>query len=646
MTASHRFFRPAVLMMALAAPTLALAAAQDSLLAALDAYRANDIPRLTQIAAAMPADPLQRYPSYWLTLKALDHDDDAQVARFLAQGDPSLLNERVRREWLKKLGKRQSWSQFESEWNKLPVDARDEETQCYGDLLTLRQGRAPDNLDRFLESRPLADGCNALINAAAQRGILNQEWLWRRLRLLLAGNFTTQARQLAAANNLAFDATLLNSPARADLATRQGQEATLFAIEMKARTNLPLAAQNLQMVEGALSKSASGFGWGQLALLAARKQQMDDALHWFARADRQQMNNDQWEWWARSALRLGQWDTLQTVIQAMPAPLAAKPAWQYWLGRSLRAQNHATEANQLFAKASLDRGYYGLLSLDEMGTALAAMPDRTAPSDQDNAAIKADPAVIRSLELYDIAENAKKPDLRVDAQAEWRWSMRGRSDMQLLAASEIARQAGFYDMAIYSAERTKTQHDFSLRYLTPYRDITQRYAQQIGVDDAWVYGLIRQESRFITVARSSAGASGLMQLMPSTARWVAKKMGLSNTLAVSDIDTNIQLGTWYLKYILTSLSSNAVLATAGYNAGPNRARAWQGTTPMEGTIYAETIPFSETRDYVQKVMANAAYYGTAMGNARLTLKARMGTIPARGGATATPEASPAPEVTP
>ncbi|TDR73823.1 lytic transglycosylase domain-containing protein [Paludibacterium purpuratum] len=633
MTVFTRCFRPTVLALVLSAPALAWASAQDTLIAALDAYRANDVTRLAQLADSMPADPLRRYPAYWLTLKALDRDDDAQVTQFLAQGEPSLLNERVRREWLKKLAKRQNWGTFESEWSKLPAESRDEETQCYGDLLSLRQGRAPDNLDRLLEGRALPDGCNALINAAAARGIISRDWLWQRLRQLLAGNYTTQARQLAAANDLTFNPALLNSPARADLNTRQGQEAMLYAVEMKARSNLSQAAQTLQSVETTVGKSASGYGWGQLALLAARKQQMGDALQWFAKADRAQLNNDQWEWWTRAALRQEQWDTVQSVIQAMPAALAAKPAWQYWLARSLRAQNHVNEANLLLVKASLDRGYYGLLALDELGTTLTAMPDRVTPSDQDSATMKADPAVERALALHDIAQSARKPELRTDAQAEWRWAMRGRSDMQLLAASEIARQAGFYDMAIYSAERTKTQHDFSLRYLTPYREITQRYAKQIGIDDAWVYGLIRQESRFITVARSSAGASGLMQLMPNTARWVAKKMGLGNAPAVGDIDTNIQLGTWYMKYILTSLSGNPVLATAGYNAGPNRARAWQGSAPIEGTIYAETIPFGETRDYVQKVMTNATYYGTAMGNGHQSLKARMGTIPARGGQT-------------
>ncbi len=230
--------------------------------------------------------------------------------------------------------------------------------------------------------------------------------------------------------------------------------------------------------------------------------------------------------------------------------------------------------------------------------------------------------------MLDISNSAGKPELRSDAQREWRWAMRGRNDMELLAAAEIGRREAFYDMAIYSAERTKEEHDYSLRYLTPYRDITQRYARQLDVDDAWVYGLIRQESRFIIAARSGVGASGLMQLMPATAKWVAKKMGLTS-YSVTDIDTNVQLGTWYLRYVRDSLSGNEVMATAAYNAGPGRARAWQDGRPLDGTIYAETIPFSETRDYVQKVMANAAYYASTFGHANISLKTRMGTIPAR-----------------
>jgi soluble lytic murein transglycosylase len=234
------------------------------------------------------------------------------------------------------------------------------------------------------------------------------------------------------------------------------------------------------------------------------------------------------------------------------------------------------------------------------------------------------PAIQRSLALYNL-------DWRTEAVREWNWAMRGLSDEQLLAAAELARQAGWYDRAIYSAEHTRTQHDNSLRYLAPYRDITQAYARNLGLDEAWVYGLIRQESRFVTVAHSSVGAHGLMQLMPTTARWVARKLGVGyNPSAVNEIGVNIQLGTFYLKQVLDSLGQQPVLATAAYNAGPGRARAWRGNRPLEGAIYAETAPFLETRDYIKKVMANSVYYAETFEHGETSLKKRLGTIPARG----------------
>jgi soluble lytic murein transglycosylase len=135
-------------------------------------------------------------------------------------------------------------------------------------------------------------------------------------------------------------------------------------------------------------------------------------------------------------------------------------------------------------------------------------------------------------------------------------------------------------------------------------------AQNQSLDDAWVYGLMRQESRFITSAKSNVGASGLMQLMPATAKWVAKKIGLRdyNHGRVNDTETNVLLGTSYMRLVMENLDNHPVLASAAYNAGPGRAKKWRADRPLEGAIYAETIPFSETRDYVKKVMSNSVYY--------------------------------------
>jgi soluble lytic murein transglycosylase len=200
----------------------------------------------------------------------------------------------------------------------------------------------------------------------------------------------------------------------------------------------------------------------------------------------------------------------------------------------------------------------------------------------------------------------------------------------MLAAAEFARASGVIDRMISTSERTREQFDFTQRFPSPHRDLLEEHARAAGLEPTWVYGLIRQESRFIEDIRSSAGASGLMQLMPATARWVARKVGMNDfkPARVNDVDVNLRLGTSYLKMVLDDLDGHPALATAAYNAGPGRPRAWRSSLPgaVEGAIFAETIPFNETRDYVKKVMSNAVYYAALFDDAAQSLKARLGTV--------------------
>lgn len=205
------------------------------------------------------------------------------------------------------------------------------------------------------------------------------------------------------------------------------------------------------------------------------------------------------------------------------------------------------------------------------------------------------------------------------------------NDRQLLAAAELARSNQIWDRVINTADRTRNEHDYSLRFLAPYGDQIRPAARNQSLDDAWVYGLMRQESRFVTSARSNVGASGLMQLMPATAKWVAKKIGLRDfsQSQVNDTQTNVLLGTSYMRLVMENLDNHPVLASAAYNAGPGRAKKWRAERPLEGAIYAETIPFSETRDYVKKVMSNSVYYSALFTGRPDSLKARLGEVAPR-----------------
>jgi soluble lytic murein transglycosylase len=233
------------------------------------------------------------------------------------------------------------------------------------------------------------------------------------------------------------------------------------------------------------------------------------------------------------------------------------------------------------------------------------------------------PGFGRAKRLYDL-------NLRFEGNREWNWELRNMSDRELIAAAEYGRKLGLLDRTVNSADKTRAEHDFSLRFPTPFLNVVQRNAEAVGLDIAWAYGLIRQESRFIMDARSSVGASGLMQVMPETAKRVAKKIGLPGfrPSQMSDIDTNVLLGTSYLSMILTDLDSSMTLATAGYNAGPGRPKRWRSTLtrPVEGAIFAETIPFNETRTYVKNVLSNATYYSALMTGRPQSLKDRLGKV--------------------
>ena len=187
------------------------------------------------------------------------------------------------------------------------------------------------------------------------------------------------------------------------------------------------------------------------------------------------------------------------------------------------------------------------------------------------------PAIQRTLLLY-------RMDMRIEAAKEWAWATRNFNDQQLLVAAEVARRNEMYDRSINAADRTVQLHDFNLRYPAPYRDAMQENLHKHGLEEAWVYGLMRQESRFATKAKSEVGAAGLMQIMPDTARWVARQIGMKGYRKglIHQLDVNIKLGTFYMKTVSHQFADNPVLASAAYNAGPARAQQWRGTAAAGG----------------------------------------------------------------
>lgn len=559
---------------------------------------------------------LSDYSQYQSAIDAAKRGDDAWVQQFLSQASDSAMAENVRNEWLKTLGARGQWDLFRQEFSKLNAAGVAQEVQCYADLSSGNYSKAAE-LVRVTGKLPA--GCTRLVESAAASGRLNTNDAWRRVRGLLSNSQTTDARNLAAALGSPFEG-----------GAQGATEYSLLSVIGKDARKSASAADTLSGMESGLSREQRSFAWGVLGHYHAQSQNMPTALSYYGRvSDRKQLTDEQLEWYARAALRLQRWDELASVIQHMPEKLQKDPTWQYWLGRSFAAQGKSSQAKEMYEKAAASgRNFYAVMAGEELGRRINTRNNVSDADAKDVRRMSEDGSIKRALVLFKNSQSNGDSKMRRQAQAEWRFATRDFNEDNLLTAAQVAFDNQFYDMAINSADRTDHKLNYKLRYLSPFKDLTVRYAEQAGVDPAWVYGLIRQESRFVMGAQSSVGAQGLMQVMPATAREIAGKIGMSSS-ELYTMDGNIRMGTWYMADAKRRLQNNEVMATAGYNAGPGRARNWQASSPLEGAIYAETIPFTETRDYVKKVMTNATYYASLFNEPQTSLKQRMGTVPGR-----------------
>lgn len=623
-----------IALLCLAATGLVRADNKDDFLAAREALGKSDLREVAVRAKALSDDPLGIYPRYWLLSRQLSQLKAEQLLPFLNYYQGSWLAERLRGEWLQLLGRNGDWPRFREQY-RLLVDTPSNELLCYslrarlaeGDRSALANGRAL----LWFTARDLPSSCDPVLEELLASGTVSRDDLWARLRLALENNAQGLARSLARrlgddlpAKDLeravASPAAWLKAPSGDG---RLRQELAVLAVARLARSDVDAAAAALQEWQPRLGPEVEPYAWRRLATTAAFR--LDErAEEWFRRSGDLGWSQYSLEWRTRLALRRQDWATVEKAIGLMAADEQEARAWRYWRARALDARDDRVGAQRLYAPLSLDDDYYGLLARERLGPVAGPKQTLYQVTDEDFRRVAAHAGLQRALLLNAMG-------LRFDAVREWNWSLRGADDRLLLAAAEAAREAGWYDRAIYAAERTKTLHNYELRYMTPYRDIVRDYAGQTGLDEAWVYGLMRQESRFVSSARSGVGAGGLMQLMPGTARWVAGKLGLRfQPEMVNDAGVNVRLGTFYLRHVLDNLSSSPVLATAGYNAGPNRARDWQHPElNLEAPLYIESIPFLETRDYVKKVMTNAVHYGMAFGEPRMSLAARLGSIPPR-----------------
>ena len=659
---------PAVAQDSAAPLTRSSNAAGDALILEMNkAFKRGDKSRLTQLLPQARGHTLEVWSAYWELKARLDEASPQEVQGFFSRYGGSYQEDRLRNDWLLLLGQRRDWVAFAAEYPNFRMND-DREVRCYALLVEHLKNPALDpqlaqevRKNWFLQ-RDADDGCTTAVSRLIGSKNLTQQDVWQKARLALEANRPRAARdavQIIAPEALDMVTELTSSPikflAGKHLALRKlRKEIITLALVKLAASDADGAAFQMENKWGMqLGTEERNWIWGVIGRQAATRLgavPAGDALQYFSKVTRDtDLTDDMLGWKTRAALRsAGQpdWQQVLRAINAMSDEGRKEPTWSYWKARALLAlappdspsrgasgdvtaitiAPQRAEALALLQSIASVRGFYEQLALEDLGQKIT-VPAKPVPlTTEEKEAARLNPGLNRSAYAILIG-------LRPEGVREWNYStnlhQRGSmGERELLAAAQFACDRQIWDRCINTSERTQTVLDFDQRFPMPFRETVVKRSRAINLDPAYVYGLIRQESRFIMDARSGVGASGLMQVMPATARWTAKKIGLDgfSTDQLNDRETNITIGTAYLKLALDDLGGSMPMAAAAYNAGPGRPRSWRNGNVLDGAIWAENVPFSETRDYVKKVLSNATNYAAILTGQPQSLKARLGMV--------------------
>lgn len=532
-------------------------------------------------------------------------DADSEVLSFLNRYQGTGLADRMRNDWLHVLGKRRDWNAFDREYAQFVLDD-DTQVKCYSFMSRLARGEPAKRVGlaakaALQDPRYFGEACPDAVAQLVQAKGLTKSEAQAIARSALEQNLDTVAK-------------------------RMGGDDRLADLVRKARSNPNAAYKSIDDSEWRHLNEYRAIAWGVVGQFLAKKldpMAIEAYRNQHEAGHHHLLSTESLEWKVRTALRDKDWKLVKESIETMPDWVRNRdPAWTYWYGRALKEVGDRKSANDQFQALAGQFHFYAQLSLEELEVPVS-IPPKVTVTEAEIKSMASRPAFARAAKLYAM-------NLRTEGNREWNWELRGLTDRQILAAAEHGKRIGLLDRTVNSADRTKSEHDFSLRYPTPFIERLQPITQQIGLDLNWAYGLIRQESRFVMNARSHVGASGLMQVMPTTGQYVAKKIGMSDYRPdkLSDLQTNLTLGSHYLNMVLGDLGGSWALASAAYNAGPGRPKQWRQTLrkPVEGAIFAETIPFNETRTYVKNVLSNANYYTILSTGKPISLKEKLGVV--------------------
>jgi len=606
-----------------AADRRTLNAEQQAFLAAERALKQGQRIRFHRMLADLRDYPLYPYLRYAELSRYISRTPVKTVRAFLHEYSGTPLAWSLQRNWLENLARRHRWQALVD--NYQPDIGIAIQCRYYYALLKLGQATLAFEGARSLwlagESRPRA--CDPLFVAWRKAGLLTPALVWRRIELAMERNRPGLALYLARFLPMREQKwvriwrRVYRHPAEI-LRIRQLQRDTVRARQISLHGLLRLAANNADTALRVWNTLQERHAFTEKEMLRAESaiglslamQAHPLALTWLAKPRLMNHTNHRLRAWRiRTAMRLGAWATAAAWIETLPARERNADVWRYWLARALDMTGEKARARRIYSALSQTRGYYGFLAADHIDAPYHLVSHPVALTPADRQRLQAMPAIQRARELFHLGR-------MVQARREWAYAAGMMNTDQLELAAKLAQEWGWHDRGIATAALARAWDDLELRFPIAYRQVVFDNAARNGLELSWVYAVIRQESAFTRDARSPAGALGLMQLMPATARQLAPRIGLRTRLRYHLLspETNIRLGTAYLRQMLDQMKANRVLATAAYNAGPNRVQRWlpyEGAMPAD--LWVETVPFSETRRYLQRVLAYTVIYEQRLG---------------------------------
>jgi len=577
--------------------------------------------------------PLHSYLKYYEIKKNLGTSNYKKIHRFLQDQPGTPLATRLQYRWLKSLAQKRQWRTLIDNY----YYTTDKALQCdfaHALLVHKQQKRAFAVLEGiWTTGSSLPKNCDYPIDKWHAAGGLKQELIWERLRLAMQSRHARLALYLSKYLNkedrfwVRIWAKVRRDPdfvmSIYDRFKNKDSQPLRWVIgdglSRMAIKDAPSAAQLWHEWKAlfAFSKTESGRIERRLALALVKDDPVNGKL-WLTQLDLNTDDKRIQELYILNAIKDQDWEVALEWMDRLNKKEQHSERWRYWRARSLEAMGRLEEARSVFLLNADARGYYAFLSADRAGMGYQFASRPVNYSAKDLYSIEKIPSIERARELYAL-------NRVVDARREWNHALQQLDKPQKMIAAQLAHEWDWHDRAIITFAQAKYWDDLEKRFPLAHQDIVVNYSKQQRINPAWAFAIIRQESAFTRDARSHAGAMGLMQLLPRTARQVARSLRIRfrrNDLL--NANTNVQLGINYLKLVKDKFKGNNVLATAAYNAGHNRVRQWlpkEGVVPAD--IWIESVPFTETRDYLKRVMTYTIIYEQRLGKRPTPLLERM-----------------------